>query len=59
MKLVKSCGDDAQDRVDGRIGIRGTVETHYPCTHGKTEVKTMMMMICSVLIAYNKRFILY
>jgi len=23
MKLVKLCGDDAQDRVDWRIGIRG------------------------------------
>jgi len=23
MKLVKSCGDDAQDHVDWRIGIRG------------------------------------
>jgi len=25
MKLVKLCGEDAQDRVDWRIGIRGTV----------------------------------
>jgi len=24
-KLVKMCGDDAQDRVDWRIRIRGTV----------------------------------
>jgi len=25
MRRVKLCGDDAQDRVDWRIGIRGTV----------------------------------
>jgi len=36
------CGDDAQDRVDWRIEIRGGPSN--PCKHGKTYVKTMMMM---------------
>jgi len=41
MRLVTLCGDDAQDRVDCRIGIRGTASN--PCKHEKTDVKTMMM----------------
>jgi len=47
MKLVKLCGDDAQDRVDWRIEIRGG--PFNPCKHGKTDVKTMRMMMMTIL----------
>jgi len=41
-KLVKLCGDDVQDRVDWRIGIRGDRLTRASTEkHGKT----MMMMM--------------
>jgi len=43
MRRVKLCGDDAQDRVDWRIGIRGG--PFNPCKHGKTDVKTIIMMM--------------
>jgi len=36
MKLVKLCGDDAQDRVNWRIGIRGD---HL--TRASTEKQTL------------------
>jgi len=36
MKLVKLCGDDARDRVDWRIGIRGD-----RLTRASTEKQTL------------------
>jgi len=45
MKLVKLCGDDAQDRVDWRIGISRNRLAHARPENqtGKPDVKTMMM----------------
>jgi len=40
MNLVKLCGNDAQDCVDWRIGIK---------KQGKTDVKTMRMMIMKMM----------
>jgi len=44
MKLVKLCGDDAQDRFDWTIGIRGD---HL--TRASTEKTMMMMTIMTIL----------
>jgi len=47
IRRVKLCEDDAQDRVDWRIGIRGNRLTHASMEN--TDVKTIMMMMIDVI----------
>jgi len=49
MKLVKLCGNDAQDRVDWRIGIRGNRLTR--ASTEKQTLKRYWWMIMTLLLS--------